>query len=139
MKDITWPTINAGLNLLAFSSLVAGRYQILHGRRDRHRVLMLMAFSASAIFLASYLAYHFTGTLVTKYEGEGIIRTLYFILLISHSLLAALTAPAILYVMWAALTDRIQLHRKYASLVWYLWAYISLTGVLVYMMLYHWQ
>ena len=139
MQDITWPTVNASLNLIAFSSLVAGRYQIAQGNRRQHRFLMLSAFTASTIFLASYLAYHFTGVLVTQYQGQGVIRSLYFVLLISHSILAALTAPAILYVLWAALTERFTLHKKFASIVWYLWAYISLSGVLVYLMLYHWS
>ena len=137
MKDITWPTINAGLNLIAFSSLVAGRYQILHGRRDRHRVMRYGLFRLSH-FPSELSGLPFRRNPRYKIRGRRNNPTLYFILLISHSLLAALTAPAILYVMWAALTDRIQLHRKYASLVC-TYGPTFFTGVLVYMMLYHWQ
>lgn len=131
-----WPTLNACLNALAFVLLILGRKAIKNGAKETHRKLMLGAFATSTTFLLSYLAYHFSQTLITKYQGTGILRTIYFAILISHSILAVFCAPAILWILYLAWKKDFSRHRRFAALVWWAWVYVSLTGVLVYFFLY---
>lgn len=101
-----------------------------------HRACMLTAVSASTLFLACYLFYHFFhGT--TKFQGQGdAVRYFYFILLGTHTVLAAVVAPFILVTLWRALKGKFDMHRRIARWTFPIWLYVSITGVLVYLMLY---
>lgn len=131
-----WPAVNALLNLLSAFFLTVGFLQIRKGRILRHRAFMLAAFLTSTAFLASYLAYHYyAGS--TRFQGEGWIRGIYFAILISHSILAALVVPLVLVTLSRGLRKRYPAHRRVARWTLPVWLYVSLTGVLVYLMLYH--
>lgn len=128
------PALNALLNSIAAALLVSGRLAIRAGRRPLHARLMLSALVASALFLASYVAYHASHG-DTRFAGSGAIRPIYFSLLISHIALSAVVFPAILWALFLALTDRIERHRRVARWTWAGWMYVSVTGVAVFFML----
>lgn len=130
-----WPAVNAALNFASAVCLVNGYLSIKRGRKDKHRRFMLAAFSCSVIFLLSYLAYHYQVGSV-KFAGEGLVRRAYFGILISHTLLAGLAAPLAVATLSRALRGRFDLHRKIARWTFPIWIYVSLTGVIVYFMLY---
>lgn len=127
--------VNASLNALAFVLIVAGLVAIKRGREDLHKGLMIAATSVSALFLCSYLTYHLNAEPV-KFAGEGAIRTVYFAILISHVVLAAVQVPLILAAVWTGLKDRRARHRKLVKITAPIWLYVSVTGVVVYVMLY---
>jgi putative membrane protein len=130
------PTVNAGLNALAFLLLALGWRAIRRGDRDRHRALMLAAVSASALFLVGYLTrVALTGT--HRFPGEGALRALYLAVLASHTVLAVLAAPMVLRTLFLGLRGRFPEHRRIARVTAPIWAYVSVTGVVVYLMLYH--
>ena len=135
MTSATWPAINAALNLTSALCLVNGYLNIKRGRRETHRKWMLAAFSCSVVFLMSYLGYHFQVGSV-KFGGEGPIRTLYLAILMSHTLLAVVAAPLALATLSRALQARFDLHRRIARITFPIWTYVSVTGVVVYLMLY---
>ena len=102
---------------------------------------MLSASIISAIFLCSYITYHslrtyYFGLGPTKFTGEGIARPIYFTILTSHTILAVLVTPFVLLTLWRALKGRFDKHKKIARLVYPIWLYVSVTGVVVYLMLY---
>jgi putative membrane protein len=130
------PTINALLNSLAAVLLFSGWRAIKAGKKDRHRRLMSAAIVASGIFLAFYLYYHFNVVLITKYQGTGILRALYFFILSTHIPLAILILPAIGYAVWQAIQQRFDRHTRVTRWLLPVWMYVSVTGVLVYCMLY---
>ncbi len=132
------PAVNASLNGLSTVFLTLGYVFIRRQRRDAHRNCMIAAFLTSTIFLASYLTYHFTVTAVTKFQGQGFVRYLYFVILITHIILAVVIVPMILTTLYRASKQRWEAHRKIARWTWPLWMYVSITGVLIYMMLYQW-
>jgi putative membrane protein len=128
-------SLNAALNTTACVLMGLGYLAIKRGERERHRKLMLAAFTASCVFLVSYLTrMALFGD--TRFSGTGAIRTAYFVLLISHVLLALLAAPLVLTTLVLGLRDRIETHRKLAKATLPIWAYVSITGVIVYVMLY---
>lgn len=127
--------VNATLNALAFVLIVAGLVAIKRGNERLHKRLMLAATCVSAVFLASYLTYHASAEPV-KFGHEGAIRTVYFAILISHVVLAAVQVPLILMTIHAGLKDRRARHRKLAKITAPIWLYVSVTGVVVYLMLY---
>ena len=130
------PALNAGLNGLAALFLVAGFVFIRRGRRDAHRRSMLAAFGCSIAFLASYLYYHSQVGSV-RFQGTGGVRTVYFTILLSHTVLAALVpflASVTLYRAWRERFDR---HRALARWTLPIWLYVSVTGIVIYWMLYH--
>ena len=128
--------VNACLNALSAAFLVAGWRAIRAGDRERHRRRMLAAFGCSALFLVGYLTrYALTG--VHRFPGSGALRAAYLILLGSHTLLAALCLPLVLVTLGLALRGRLPAHRRVARVTLPIWAYVSATGVLVYLMLYH--
>lgn len=130
------PTVNAALNGTSAALLVLGYRAIRRGDRRRHRALMLSALGASALFLASYLTrIALTGT--HRFPGEGALRSVYLAVLGSHTALAALAAPLVLRTVWLALHDRLPSHRRIARWTLPVWLYVSVTGVVVYAMLYH--
>lgn len=127
--------IDAALNATAFVLIVAGLIAIKRGREQLHKVLMLSATAVSAAFLVCYLTYHFNAEAV-KFQGEGAIRTVYFVILISHIVLAAVQVPLILMTLRYALKDDRVRHRKWAKITAPIWLYVSVTGVVIYVMLY---
>ena len=132
------PTVNASLNALSTVFLTLGFIFIKRGQRVAHRNCMVAAFTTSTIFLACYLTYHFTVTAVTKFQGQGWVRPLYFVILITHIFLAVIIVPLILMTLSRAVKQRFELHKKIARWTWPIWMYVSVTGVIVYMMLYQW-
>lgn len=137
------PTVNAGLNGLATLLLAVGYLQIKRGRRDAHRACMLAAFGTSILFLACYLTYHialhhFTGESGRKFAGQGWIRPVYFSILISHVLLAAAVPVLAVVTILHGLNARWDKHRRWARVTFPIWMYVSITGVVIYFLLYHW-
>ena len=129
-------TLNALFNTTAFACLVAGYLAIKRGERERHKRWMLAAFTASCLFLSSYLTRIFLfGD--TRFAGTGALRWVYFALLISHVLLAMAVAPLVIATLTLGLRERFETHRKWAKVTLPIWAYVSVTGVLVYLFLYH--
>jgi uncharacterized membrane protein YozB (DUF420 family) len=114
---------------------VLGYLLVKSGRRDAHRLVMLGALVTSAAFLASYLIYHAQVGSV-RFTGQGPIRTLYFAILISHTILAVAIVPLVLVTVSRALRSRFDAHRRLARVTLPLWLYVSVTGVVVYWMLY---
>jgi uncharacterized membrane protein YozB (DUF420 family) len=129
------PALNAILNSIAFVLLMIGYVLIRQGRREAHRKVMLAAFTTSCIFLASYLIYHFNVGSVA-FRKEGAIRTVYLAILLSHTFLAAFVGVMAPIALFRALQARFAGHAKIARLTFPLWVYVSLTGVIVYLMLY---
>jgi len=127
--------VDAILNGIAFVLICAGLIAVKRGNVELHKKLMLAAVGCSALFLACYLTYHATCESV-KFEGEGTIRTVYFILLISHIVLAAVQVPLILRTVYLGLKDRREAHKKWAKVTTPIWLYVSITGVIIYWMLY---
>ena len=132
------PAVNASLNALATVFLTLGFIFIKQQKKEAHRNCMIAAFITSTVFLACYLTYHFSVTAVTKFQGQGIVRPVYFIILITHIILAVVIVPMILMTMSRALKARWEHHKKIARWTWPLWMYVSVTGVIVYLMLYQW-
>jgi len=130
------PSVNAALNGTSAVLLVLGFRAIRAGHRERHRALMLGAFASSILFLAGYLArIALTGT--HAFPGTGAFRAVYLAVLGSHTLLAAVTGPLVLRTLFLALKDRFPSHRHIARWTLPVWLYVSVTGVVVYVMLYH--
>jgi uncharacterized membrane protein YozB (DUF420 family) len=133
------PTVNATLNATSAVLLTAG-YMAIRRRKIRiHKACMLAALAVSTVFLASYLYYHFVvrGGKPTAFTGEGGVRLIYFAVLGSHTILAVTTAPLAIFTASLGLRDRIDKHRRIARWTLPIWLYVSITGVVVYWMLYH--
>ncbi len=128
------PPFYSTLNALTAVVLLVGFYFIKQKNVEAHRKAMFLALSLSVMFLLCYVVYHFT-TPETKYCGEGSIRTVYFILLISHIILAAVILPFILFTFIRAYTGQIEKHRKMAKWVYPMWLYVAITGPVIYFML----
>jgi putative membrane protein len=136
MKVTILPTINALLNLTSAVLLFAGRVMIKRGRQETHKRLMLSALVSSALFLISYLIYHaIVGSVPYAYHDWT--RTLYFAILIPHSILAAVMVPFIITAVWLALHQKFDKHRRIVRWLWPVWIFVSLSGIVVYAMLYH--
>ncbi len=128
------PPIHASLNALTAVILLVALYFIKNKQVENHRRAIYAAMVCSALFLISYVLYHFT-TPETRFGGEGSIRTVYFILLLTHIVLAAVTLPFILLTFNRAYTWQIERHRKMARWVFPLWLYVAITGPICYLML----
>ncbi len=129
------PPVNAGLNATSAVLLLLGWRAIRAGNRERHRALVLSALVVSALFLVGYLTrVALTGT--HRFPGTGALRTSYLLLLGSHTLLAAAIVPLIGVALWNAWKGRFEAHRRVARFALPAWLYVSVTGVLVYLMLY---
>jgi len=129
------PTLNALLNTVSAALLISGYALIRQGRVQAHRTCMLAAFATSTLFLISYLVYHANVGSV-PFTGQGAVRTLYFTILISHIILAALVPPLALVTLNHGLRQRFDRHRRIARWTLPVWLYVSVTGVIVYAMLY---
>lgn len=133
------PAVNAALNALASVLLVGGLLAIKDGRRERHEHFMKAAFVASALFLACYLYYHLAVARgqPTRYLGVGWRRGAYLALLLSHTVLAMVNLPMVLRTFWLAHRERWDEHKRWAKFTFPIWLYVSITGVAVYAVLYH--
>lgn len=128
------PAVNAVLNSLTALLLMAGYYFIRRKDVAKHRAMMGSAFLMGSLFLVSYVAYHSQVT-STKFGGEGLIRSVYYFILITHILLAAVTVALVLFTLYFALTEQFQKHRRIARWTYPIWLYVSVTGVIVYFMI----
>ncbi len=136
MLEVTdLPEVNATLNAIAALLLSIGYIYIRRGQTQEHRLCMLAAFATSALFIASYLVYHFNVGSVA-FTGQGTIRTVYFTILISHIILAIVILPMAIVTLLRALRGQFESHRRLAKWTLPLWLYVSVTGVVVYWMLY---
>lgn len=131
------PTLNATLNSIAGVLLLSGYIAIKKNKRDLHRNLMVSALVVSALFLTSYLIYHFHVP-SKKFPDLGWIKTVYFLILFPHIILAAVMVPMILKTFWHAFRGEWEKHKKIAKITFPIWMYVSVTGVVVYLMLYVW-
>ncbi len=131
------PTVNAVLNACSALCLVGGRIAIARRRIEIHRLFMLGAVSFSVLFMASYLVYHFSTRVVTPFAGTGIWRPVYYTLLVLHSVFAASIPVLAAITLWRALRKDFQRHRAIARWTFPIWLFVSVSGVLVYVMLYH--
>lgn len=136
--DKTWvaslPAVNAILNTLTTTFLIVGYVLIKRNRIDLHKAAMLTATFTSALFLVSYITYHhFQGD--TRFLGEGIVRPIYFFILISHILLSIVQVPLILATLYFAFTKKFIKHKKVAKWTLPIWLYVSVTGVLIFVFL----
>ena len=129
------PSVNAVLNSLSAAFLITGYYFIRSKRVGAHRACMLSAFGCSTLFLISYLVYHYQVGSV-PFKSQGWIRTVYFTILITHTILAAAVVPLALMTLSRALKGRFAAHRRIARWTFPVWLYVSVTGVVVYVMLY---
>ncbi len=129
------PTLNAALNTVSATLLAGGYLQIRRGRVEAHRACMLAACGTSTLFLISYLVYHANVGSV-PYTGQGPARAVYFAILVSHIVLAALILPLALTTLAYGLRAQFERHRRIARWTLPIWLYVSVTGVAVYVMLY---
>jgi uncharacterized membrane protein YozB (DUF420 family) len=129
------PALNASLNALSFVLLVTGYVFIRRGERQKHRLCMIAALVVSTLFLTSYVIYHSQVGSV-PFKGTGWIRTVYFAVLIPHVILAAAIVPPVIITASRGLSAKYDKHRRIARWTLPVWLYVSVTGVIVYWMLY---
>jgi len=130
------PAVNACLNGLSAVFLTTGYVFIRRGNKIAHRNCMVSAFITSAIFLICYLTYHFTVRTVTRFEKPEWFRPVYLTILLTHTVLAVVIVPLVLMTLGRAVKQRFDLHKKIARWTWPLWMYVSVTGVVIYLLLY---
>ena len=133
---LSHPAFNATLNGISAVLLAGGYAAIRAGKRDVHKVFMISAFTASTVFLASYVIYHIRVKQLVLFQGQGWIRPVYFTLLTSHTILAIVIVPMILITLRRAWLEKFDKHRAIARWTLPLWFYVSVTGVIVYLMVY---
>jgi putative membrane protein len=131
------PTVNATLNGCAAVFLGLGWIAIRAKKAVLHRKLMTAALAASTVFLACYVVYHVNSQVVTRYAGPPQYKNLYYFILLTHIPLAVVVVPAALAAVWQAVKGNLEKHRKITRWLWPVWMYVSVTGVLIYVMLYH--
>ncbi len=129
------PTLNATLNLISAVFLALGYVFIKQGRPERHKKMMVAALITSALFLTSYLIYHYAVGSV-PYPHHDWTRPVYFAILIPHVILAALMVPFVLMAVYFALRERYDKHTRITRWLWPVWMFVSISGVVVYLMLY---
>lgn len=130
------PALNAGLNALSGSLLGVGYAMIRRGRVKAHKAFMLAAVGVSTLFLVSYVVYHYhAGS--TRFPGTGWVRTLYLSILVTHAVLAAAVIPLAAVTLVRAWREDFPSHRRIARWTLPIWFYVSVTGVIIYVMLYH--
>lgn len=135
MRFTDLPTVNAVLNAAAAALLVAGFFLVRSGRREAHRRVMTSAFACSILFLVSYLVYHAEVGSV-RFQGTGTVRTVYLSILLTHTVLAAAVPFLALATLVLARRERFESHRRLARITLPIWLYVSVTGVVIYFMLY---
>jgi putative membrane protein len=129
------PSLNAALNSLSAILLIAGYLFIRSRNIKAHKTCMLAAFASSILFLISYLVYHYQVGSV-PFKGQGSIRLVYFTILLTHTILAVTVVPLALVTLFRAFKERFDRHRRIARWTFPIWLYVSVTGVVVYWMLY---
>ena len=133
------PALNASLNAISTIFIAPGWYLIRRGHWRQHIACMIAAIVSSTCFLVGYLIYHaHVGEKSTHFTAQGIIRPIYFTILISHMLLAIVILPLVIVTVVPAFRRRWDKHRRLGRWTMPIWLYVSVTGVLVYLMLYHW-
>jgi putative membrane protein len=140
------PALNAGLNALATVLMTVGFILIKKGKREGHRAAMLSAGVVSAVFLVGYLTHKAlkgaaagAGEAIhTEFGGEGFIRTVYYVMLLTHVVLAMAIAYLVPRTFWLAIKGDFERHKRWARFTYPIWYYVSVTGVLVYFFLYVW-
>jgi uncharacterized membrane protein YozB (DUF420 family) len=130
------PTINASLNASAGILLIFGGLAIKNKDRVKHRMLMICAFCCSALFLCTYLYYHLSSRGISRYPGKGILKIIYLLVLIPHTILAVTIVPFIIMAIRHALRGEYEKHTRFTRWLYPTWLYVSVTGVIVYLMLY---
>jgi uncharacterized membrane protein YozB (DUF420 family) len=130
------PAVNASLNGLSAIFLTAGYIFIRQKIKVAHRNCMLAAFVTSIFFLACYLTYHTSVRTVTHFREPEWFRPIYLTILLTHTVLAGVIVPLILITLWLAMKESFDAHKKIARWTWPLWLYVSVTGVVVYLLLY---
>lgn len=135
MNDSPLPHLNAVLNATSFVLLIAGFYFIRRRMVGAHLACMLSALAVSALFLVSYLVYHYSYGSV-KFRGTGAARAVYLLILATHAVLAVVIVPLVVVTLRRALRGDFARHRRIARWTYPLWVYVSVTGVVVYLMLY---
>jgi uncharacterized membrane protein YozB (DUF420 family) len=133
---LSHPAFNATLNGISAVLLAGGYAAIRAGKRDVHKVFMISAFTASTVFLASYVIYHIRVKQLVLFQGQGWIRPVYFTLLTSHTILAIVIVPMILITLRRAWLEKFDKHRAIARWTLPLWFYVCVTGVIVYLIVY---
>lgn len=131
------PAVNAGLNAATFVLLTAGFVLIKRGRVAAHKACMLAAVVTAIVFLTSYVIYH-VNVGATTFQHHGWIRWTYFAILISHTVLAVANVPMVIVTLRRAFGGRFEAHKRIARWTLKLWWYVSITGILVYFILYQW-
>jgi uncharacterized membrane protein YozB (DUF420 family) len=130
------PTLNAALNLTSAIFIVCGYFFIRKRQIAAHRACMIAAVTSSVCFLVSYIIYHAqVGT--TRFQGQGPVRAAYLTILLTHTILAVAIVPLVAVTLRRALKGRFELHRRIARITLPIWLYVSITGVVIYVMLYH--
>ena len=130
------PPLQAGLNLMATGLIIAAFIFVRKQNTRAHKACMVAALVVSSLFLASYLYYHNQVGYV-PFKGEGFIRPVYFTILFSHILLAIVVVPMILVTVGAAIMDKVQLHQRLTHWTLPIWLYVSVTGVVIYLLGFH--
>jgi putative membrane protein len=130
------PAVNACFNGMAAVFLTAGFVFIRRKNQPAHQKCMVAALCSSALFLCGYLTYHFVVHGLTKFQNPAWFRPIYLTLLLTHTVLAVVIVPLILITLTQALRERFDTHRKIARWTWPLWMYVSITGVIIYWLLY---
>ena len=138
-----FPAINATLNGASAVLLLTGRRLIAQRKIQQHRAVMISAVITSSLFLACYLTYHallqiYAHGAITRFQGTGLSRPIYFSILLSHTILAVVTVPLVLITLSRGLRERFDRHRAIARWTFPIWLYVSVTGVVIYFMLYQW-
>lgn len=128
------PLFHASLNACTAVCLILGLYFIRKGNQKAHRAVMTFGFILSAIFLVSYVIYH-SQTDPTPFGGEGFLKVIYYIILPTHIILAAVVLPFILFTLYRAWTGNFTKHKKLARITWPMWLYVTISGVLVYVLI----
>ena len=128
------PLVNATINSITTILLLYGYYLIINRKIDAHKNVMLTCFGTSTLFLVSYVVYHWFKSGPKKYEGD--FETIYYIILFSHIVLAAIIIPLALFTLYRGWNNQLEKHRKIAKITLPIWLYVSVTGVVIYLMLY---
>lgn len=126
--------VNGLINSVVSFLLLVGLLAVKRGRYELHKKVMIAAMILSILFLVSYILHHLLSD-STSYGGEGIMKTVYYFILISHIILAGIIMPFVLFTAYRALTAEWPRHKKLAKITWPIWFYVSVTGVIVYLMI----
>jgi putative membrane protein len=128
------PSVYASINAVTAVTLLIALWAIKNGKRSLHQKLMTTSLVLSALFLVLYIIYHITST-STSYGGEGMIRTVYFIILISHIILSVAVVPLVLFTYLRAYLEDFDRHKQLARITFPIWLYVAISGVIVYLMI----